>query len=72
LAPPQGKHTKNRSLCVSTKLLVLFVIFRAFVGFLHDMAPSAQRFVAITAPEVHARGPQATGDRSPIPLGEFS
>ena len=25
-------------------VLVIFVIFRAFVGFLHDIAPGAQRF----------------------------
>jgi hypothetical protein len=26
------------------RVLVIFVIFRAFVGFLHDIAPGAQRF----------------------------
>ena len=26
------------------KLLVVFVVFRAFVGFVHDIAPRAQRF----------------------------
>ena len=38
-----GTANKNRSLCVSTTLLVLFV-FRASVGFPHDIAPGAQRF----------------------------
>ena len=27
-----------------TGVLVIFVFFRAFVGFLHDIAPGAQRF----------------------------
>jgi hypothetical protein len=28
----------------ATKLLVVFAFFRTFVGFVHDIAPSAQRF----------------------------
>ena len=28
----------------ATKLLVVFIFFRTFVGFLHDIAPCAQRF----------------------------
>ena len=28
----------------ASKLLIVFVVFRAFVGFLHDLAPGTQRF----------------------------
>jgi len=28
----------------ATKLLVVFAFFRTFVGFVHDIAPGAQRF----------------------------
>src|SRR5262245_46384518 len=44
------RHLKHPTLCepgeapTIAEWLVVFVVFRAFVGFLHDIAPSAQLF----------------------------